>query len=53
MNESQVRAPAPKSVLARLRSSLARMGALAFLFFLLKGLAWLIVPLVLIEGCWN
>lgn len=53
MDESQIRAPAQRSILARLRSGLARVGAAAFLFFLLKGLAWLIVPLVLIEGCWN
>ncbi|MEP0847394.1 MAG: hypothetical protein HRF50_11335 [Phycisphaerae bacterium] len=53
MNKSHARASAPRSFLARVRSGLARMGAIAFVLFLLKGLAWLIVPLMLIEGCWN
>jgi len=26
-------------------------GAVAFLFFLIKGLAWVLVPLVAIRGC--
>lgn len=30
---------------------LRRVGAVGFLFFLVKGLAWLAVPLILAESC--
>ena len=35
----------------RARSPWARLGFAGFLFFLLKGLLWLLVPAVLWTGC--
>jgi len=34
-----------------LRQWIARLGVAGVAFFFLKGLAWLIVPVVLVRGC--
>jgi hypothetical protein len=35
------------------RTWLKRLGMLGFLFFLIKGLAWLTIPLLIAMGLWN
>lgn len=42
---------APPPTDSRLKRIIQRFGILGFLFFLIKGLAWLIVPALIAKSC--
>lgn len=53
VNDGLLAAPAPGAAAKRSSRWLKRGGAALFLFFLLKGLAWVLVPLALVYFGWR